>query len=78
MCYMGNNKLTPKPKRSPCLDCKDRHEGCHGKCENYINWKQATDAYNGAKRSHYSDAVGGYICKLNERIDRQARAKGKK
>lgn len=24
--------------RGPCLDCPDRHPGCHGKCEAYLGW----------------------------------------
>ena len=30
--------FTPCP--SPCLGCKDRHEGCHGKCEKYLAFKK--------------------------------------
>lgn len=25
-------------KTSPCKDCQDRHEGCHGHCKLYIEW----------------------------------------
>lgn len=24
---------------SPCKDCGDRAQGCHGKCERYNGWK---------------------------------------
>lgn len=24
--------------KSPCYKCEDRHEGCHGSCEAYIEW----------------------------------------
>lgn len=27
---------------SPCLNCPERHEGCHGKCEAYKNYKIAS------------------------------------
>ena len=25
---------------APCKDCKDRHVGCHGKCEKYLEYKK--------------------------------------
>lgn len=25
---------------SPCYECPDRHAGCHGKCEAYLNWHE--------------------------------------
>ena len=25
---------------TPCKDCKDRTEKCHGKCERYREWKK--------------------------------------
>lgn len=70
--------MIPKPKYSPCYKCQERHPGCHGECEKYKKWKQGVDEYSGAKRNHYSDAVNGYITDLNTRVERQARAKGKK
>ena len=24
----------------PCRNCEDRHIGCHGTCEKYIDWKE--------------------------------------
>ena len=24
----------------PCRNCEDRHIGCHGTCERYIEWKE--------------------------------------
>ena len=24
----------------PCRNCEDRHVGCHGTCERYIDWKE--------------------------------------
>ena len=26
---------------APCKDCKDRSEGCHGKCQIYIDFEKA-------------------------------------
>jgi len=31
-----------KPK-SPCLDCVDRHLGCHAECEKYLEFKNKSD-----------------------------------
>ena len=28
----------------PCRGCNKRYVGCHGKCLDYIDWKQAHDA----------------------------------
>ena len=25
----------------PCRNCEDRHIGCHGTCEKYIDWKES-------------------------------------
>lgn len=25
---------------APCKDCKDRHVGCHSKCEKYLEYKK--------------------------------------
>lgn len=29
----------------PCKGCEDRIAGCHGKCENYKEWKRAIGSY---------------------------------
>ena len=28
---------------SPCKDCPERHEGCHGKCDGYKAYKVAKE-----------------------------------
>ena len=33
-----------KKKGCPCIDCKRRELGCHGKCEQYTAWKQKEQA----------------------------------
>ena len=30
----------------PCLNCENRHSGCHGKCEKYLYFKDALSDYN--------------------------------
>lgn len=29
-----------------CVDCKDRHIGCHSTCERYISFRKEKDAEN--------------------------------
>ena len=29
---------------SPCMDCPDRHPGCHGSCEKYMAWHERYQA----------------------------------
>ena len=31
---------------SPCLDCGDRHIGCHDRCERYISFRTELDRIN--------------------------------
>lgn len=30
-------------KKSPCKNCKLRHEGCHSGCVDYMSWKAKLD-----------------------------------
>ena len=32
----------PKP---PCIDCDDRSEGCHARCEGYKEYQEASRSY---------------------------------
>ena len=34
-----------KEPSSPCLDCKSRYIGCHGKCIDYSDYKKALANY---------------------------------
>ena len=41
---MGYNNIffeNYNPLNHPCKDCKDRHVGCHGKCERYKAFNDA-------------------------------------
>lgn len=31
---------------APCKDCMERHEGCHGSCVKYMDWKQHLEVVN--------------------------------
>jgi hypothetical protein len=36
----------------PCKDCRDRHPGCHDKCDGYKAWKMRLEEINN-KRKEY-------------------------
>lgn len=42
--------ISHRPAKTPCLDCKTRHTGCHAECRIYADWRRATTDYNEAKR----------------------------
>lgn len=31
--------------KSPCYQCKDRADGCHGRCESYLQYKRDIGSY---------------------------------
>ena len=31
---------------SPCLNCEERHDGCHSKCERYLSYRAELDRIN--------------------------------
>ncbi len=35
---------------SPCQGCPERHEGCHGQCEKYQEFRADRDAFNAARQ----------------------------
>lgn len=34
-------------KTNSCLNCEERHVGCHGSCERYLAWKKKQELVNG-------------------------------
>lgn len=43
---MGQQKrqtITISRGSSPCYGCRDRSEGCHGKCDNYLQFRSDRD-----------------------------------
>lgn len=44
---MAINKITC------CKDCADRHPGCHGSCEKYIQQRAELDAVKAERRKQY-------------------------
>ena len=43
---------------APCLNCKDRHPGCHDRCETYQKYRKQKDEANERKRME--GAIDGY------------------
>lgn len=29
-----------KKQNNPCFNCPDRHAGCHGTCQRYLDWHE--------------------------------------
>ncbi len=38
----------------PCLECKDRYVGCHGKCERYKAWSDKHNIIRKNSPAHIS------------------------
>ena len=38
--------------KSPCMDCAERHEGCHGICEKYLFYRKSLDDEKAKKRQN--------------------------
>ena len=37
--WKNNFKLHNLNKQNPCTNCKNRHMGCHGSCDAYLNFR---------------------------------------
>lgn len=37
--------------KNPCLDCEDRHEGCHNGCKDYKDWKIEYESFKEKKKN---------------------------
>lgn len=65
-------------KVSPCMDCRDRAVGCHGRCERYKEWKGERDALlevvNREKQKR--DLATNYIRHNKRRIAKKMGRKG--
>lgn len=55
--------------RAPCMNCQNRHLGCHGQCEAYKAFRAQRDAANAEKQKDAS--VLDYVIKNEERISRR-------
>jgi len=62
---------------NPCGNCTRRQLGCHGKCEDYKEWKSAMDEYNYAmkRHKHYDEEITKYEIEGHLRRKRHAKNK---
>lgn len=37
---------------SPCKGCRKRHTGCHGDCQDYMDWKETVRQVNKARKDY--------------------------
>lgn len=58
-----------------CLDCKDRHLGCHGTCEKYKEMKQKLQDIKDKKNENSMQNVKsiGFIRNVKRKSDRRKR-----
>lgn len=60
-------------KKAPCKDCPDRHEGCHGECGKYKDYKQEREAAKRwIKQQSEADGIG---CERGIRMRKRMRSK---
>jgi hypothetical protein len=64
---------------SPCLNCQDRHEGCHSDCpdDKYPKWKAANDIEHAKvleKKHQMSDTNGHAIISVTRYTGRKPKA----
>ena len=57
---------------SPCLDCKKRYVGCHGKCADYLDYADERRTVSEARRKEqdyitYQRTKSAKIAKLKKR-----------
>lgn len=55
--------------RAPCMDCQNRHPGCHGQCEAYKAFRAKRDAIIAERQK--AAIVLDYVIKNEERISRR-------
>lgn len=58
---------------APCRDCKDRHVGCHARCERYIAFNEEQKELRKKKRSGFE--YTGYLGSLT--LQRHKRRRNK-
>ena len=58
----------------PCMGCTDRHQGCHGKCDKYKEWRAKMDKLMKARQDARVDTMSEARAK---KIWREKRRKAK-
>jgi len=56
-------------RKAPCYKCERRSEGCHSKCEAYIEYKTACEADYDMRKAHAT--LVGYEAKRTEKMRKQ-------
>lgn len=51
--------------RPPCKHCKTRHEGCHSRCVDYLDWKRRREEIR--QKQYEENAADGVIIKAIKR-----------
>lgn len=47
-------------RENPCFMCSNRHQGCHGDCQNYIEWlKEHKEENKKIKINKWLENIGG-------------------
>ena len=66
--------LLPSVLEAPCKECNDRYAGCHSKCQEYLNFRNALDEYNKEERKKMdADYITAEVRKKITRYDRTKR-----
>lgn len=52
-----------------CKDCKDRHIGCHGKCESYKEFQRRNAEIN--KRKRFENGLHSYEMRKRLAIEKE-------
>ena len=65
----------PQNPKAPCMNCEERHEGCHSDCEPYLAWAQKKKDANAKKFESWnttSYAIDRYA-KVQKIMERKGR-----
>lgn len=59
--------------KAPCKDCEKRHEGCHGKCEEYQAFSEERGRYNLelAKLQGYNVYITDRKAKIHDTMEKK-------
>lgn len=67
----GSRGYAAHRRVSPCRGCDDRYEGCHGKCERYIQWKAENNEYREGHLKEKYDAASVVSFELRNKKKRE-------
>lgn len=58
---------------SPCKDCKERHLGCHSRCEAYQSYRAANIKRN--EENHLRNEIKRYQFEFHERYIKKTKGR---